>query len=231
MGQVSRFRCSVLQNLHDARRSLHDHNRSCTGCSDPLVVATDRGHYRNPDRFLVLYPAAGHLVGFVLAIGIYWFIIGVFDLIRLFWDRTRWGWTLFSGIIGILAGGMIVSGMLGQNNPLGTAFVVGTTLTWVIGLMGILYGIMALIGAFRGGGLVVRRAGRVRHPLRLVHPGEPAGDDAGLALDAWLPARRGRHHVDRHRIPAALTEPASLVPFPTKEQVCLRVPGTSSNSF
>ena len=91
-------------------------------------------------------------LGFVLAIGIYWFIIGVFDLIRLFWDRTRWGWTLFSGIIGMLAGGMIVSGMLGQNNPLGTAFVVGTTLTWVIGLMGILYGIMALIGAFRGGG-------------------------------------------------------------------------------
>ena len=91
-------------------------------------------------------------VGFVLAIGIYWFVVGVIDLVRLFWDRTRWGWKLFSGIVGILAGGMIVSGILGQNHPLGTAFVVGSTFTIVVGLMGIIYGIIALVDAFRGGG-------------------------------------------------------------------------------
>ena len=58
-------------------------------------------------------------LGFALAIGINWFIVGVFDIVRLFWDRTRWGWKLFSGVVGILAGGTIVSGMLGRNHPLG----------------------------------------------------------------------------------------------------------------
>ncbi len=91
-------------------------------------------------------------LGFVLGLGIYWFILGVIDLVGLFWDRTRWGWKLFSGIVGILAGGMIVSGMMGQNHPLGTAFAVGSTFTIVVGLMGIIYGIVALVYAFRGGG-------------------------------------------------------------------------------
>jgi uncharacterized membrane protein HdeD (DUF308 family) len=91
-------------------------------------------------------------VSFVLGLGLYWFVVGVIDLIRLFWDRTAWGWRLFSGIIGILAGGLIVSGILGQNHPLGTAFVVGSTFTFLLGALTIAYGVIALIAAFRGEG-------------------------------------------------------------------------------
>ncbi|MCB0252965.1 MAG: DUF308 domain-containing protein, partial [Anaerolineae bacterium] len=35
----------------------------------------------------------------VLALGIYWIIIGILDLVSLFRDRTAWGWKLFVGII------------------------------------------------------------------------------------------------------------------------------------
>ncbi|MCA9870186.1 MAG: DUF308 domain-containing protein [Caldilineae bacterium] len=92
----------------------------------------------------------------VLALGIYWIIIGILDLVSLFRDRTAWGWKLFVGIIALLAGGVIVSGFLGGGSDLatmlGTTFAVGLAFAWVIGFMAIIYGIVALIAAFRGGG-------------------------------------------------------------------------------
>ncbi len=92
----------------------------------------------------------------VLALGIYWIIIGILDIVSLFRDRTAWGWRLFIGIIALLAGGVIVSGFLGGGadlaTMLSTTFAVGLAFAWVIGFMAIIYGIMALIAAFRGGG-------------------------------------------------------------------------------
>jgi uncharacterized membrane protein HdeD (DUF308 family) len=91
-------------------------------------------------------------VGFVLGLGLFWFVVGIIDIVRLFWDRTYWGWKLFTGILGILAGGLIVSGILGQNNPLGTAFVVGSAFTFILGIITIAYGVIGLVAAFRGEG-------------------------------------------------------------------------------
>jgi len=91
-------------------------------------------------------------VSFVFGLGIFWLVVGVIDIVRLFWDRESWGWKLFSGILGIVAGGLILSGILGQNHPLGTAFVVGTAFTFLLGGLTIAYGVIALIGAFGGEG-------------------------------------------------------------------------------
>ena len=92
----------------------------------------------------------------VLALGIYWIIIGILDLVSLFRDRTAWGWKLFVGIIALLAGGVIVTGFLGGSadlaTMLGTTAAVGVAFAWVIGFMAVIYGIVALIAAFRGGG-------------------------------------------------------------------------------
>lgn len=93
-------------------------------------------------------------VSFVLALGLYWLVIGIVDIIRIFQDRTAWGWKLFTGIIGILAGGLIISGILIRDHPLGTAFAVGSAFVIVLGIMGVIYGIIALIQAFQGGGWV-----------------------------------------------------------------------------
>jgi uncharacterized membrane protein HdeD (DUF308 family) len=90
----------------------------------------------------------------VLVLGLYWLIIGVVDIIRIFQDRTAWGWKLFMGIIAILAGGVILSGFLGgvKLEALATTAMVGLAITVVIGILAIVYGIVALISAFRGGG-------------------------------------------------------------------------------
>src|SRR5262249_60566566 len=40
----------------------------------------------------------------VMFLGIYWLIGGIFDLVGVIVDRTQWGWRLFAGVIGVLAG-------------------------------------------------------------------------------------------------------------------------------
>jgi uncharacterized membrane protein HdeD (DUF308 family) len=82
----------------------------------------------------------------VLFLGFWWFIGGVIDLISLFVDRTHWGWKLFSGILGILAGLIII------RHPMWAAVLVPATLVWVVGIFGLIMGIVALIRAFQGAG-------------------------------------------------------------------------------
>lgn len=82
----------------------------------------------------------------IQVLGWYWLITGVFEIISLFLDHTRWGWKLFSGIIGILAGLAII----GQ--PLMATILVPEVLVWIVGFLGIFFGITLLIRAFQGGG-------------------------------------------------------------------------------
>jgi uncharacterized membrane protein HdeD (DUF308 family) len=82
----------------------------------------------------------------VLFLGIWWFISGIFDLVSLFIDRTHWGWKLFSGILGILAGLLII------RHPVWASVLVPVSLVWVLGFFGIVIGIIALIRAFQGAG-------------------------------------------------------------------------------
>lgn len=82
----------------------------------------------------------------VLFLGIWWFISGIFDLIGLFSDRSQWGWKLFSGILGILAGLAII------RHPLWAALLVPATLVWVLGIFGIVIGIVQVVRAFQGEG-------------------------------------------------------------------------------
>lgn len=95
--------------------------------------------------FLLISPAATIFV-VVQFLGFYWLITGIFSLISIFIDRTMWGWKLFSGVLGILAGILIIQ------NPLWSALLVPATLVIVMGVFGIVIGIMNLFQAFRGGG-------------------------------------------------------------------------------
>ena len=93
------------------------------------------------------------LVGFL---GSYWLILGILDIVGLFRDRTAWGWKLFTGIIGILAGGIILTNFFGSDvtslDRLLVTAGVATAFAWVIGFLGVFYGIIMLIQAFRGAG-------------------------------------------------------------------------------
>ena len=79
-------------------------------------------------------------------LGWFWFFSGIMNIAKIFVDRRGWGWNLLLGIIGILAGLFIV-----RNPIVGAASV----LAWIVILLGvqaIIYGIVEIIAAFKGGG-------------------------------------------------------------------------------
>ena len=86
------------------------------------------------------------LVTLTLFLGVYWFIGGIFDLVRTFTDSADWGWHLIAGLLGVLAGLAIV------RNPLWAAMLVPATLVWVLGILGVVIGVLTFVQAFRGGG-------------------------------------------------------------------------------
>jgi uncharacterized membrane protein HdeD (DUF308 family) len=82
----------------------------------------------------------------VVFLGLYWLIKGIFDIVSMFVDHTAWGWKLFIGIIGILAGLLIL------RSPMMSTFIVPVIFTWVLGFYAVIAGIVMLIQAFKGGG-------------------------------------------------------------------------------
>lgn len=95
---------------------------------------------------LLLTNPASTTVIIIQVIGIYWLIAGIFEIVAIFIDRSGWGWKLFSGIIGILAGILIIQ------HPWWSAVLIPTTLILVMGVAGVIMGTINLIQAFRGGG-------------------------------------------------------------------------------
>lgn len=83
----------------------------------------------------------------VWAIGLYWLITGIIYLVSLIWDRRQWGWKLFGGIVGILAGYFLVT-----SPPLESTVAFGLAVILILAIQGIIMGIMGLIAAFQGGG-------------------------------------------------------------------------------
>ena len=94
---------------------------------------------------LFSYPGATAAV-MVQFLGIYWLVAGFFRIISIFIDSSMWGWKLFAGILGIVAGLLILQ------HPLWSPFVVAGTLVIILGIEGIIFGIIGLVQAFMGGG-------------------------------------------------------------------------------
>jgi uncharacterized membrane protein HdeD (DUF308 family) len=82
----------------------------------------------------------------IQVLGIWWLISGIFDLVYMFIDHTAWGWKLFIGLVSIIAGTYILQ------HPLASAVIIPKTLVLVLGIWGLIYGVVLLIMAFKGGG-------------------------------------------------------------------------------
>ena len=95
--------------------------------------------------FLLAKPGMTMVV-VVQIIGIYWFVAGIFQIVAIFIDHTQWGWKLFSGILGIIAGMIIIK------HPLWSPIMLTSVLVIVLGIEGLIIGIINLIQAFKGGG-------------------------------------------------------------------------------
>lgn len=90
-------------------------------------------------------PASTTLV-FIQVLGIYWLIAGIFKIVGIFLDHSMWVWKLIAGILGIIAGIIVL------NHPLWSPFVVGATLIIILGIQGIIFGGIGIWQAFKGAG-------------------------------------------------------------------------------
>jgi uncharacterized membrane protein HdeD (DUF308 family) len=96
---------------------------------------------------LISAPAAT-LILIVTFLGFLWLIEGILSLVHVFIDRSiPWIWSLITGIIGVIAGILVV------RHPLLAALTVPTVLVILLGWGGLIMGACEIVGAFRGGGI------------------------------------------------------------------------------
>ena len=81
-------------------------------------------------------------------LGFYWLFVGVLELVRVFVDDTvPWYWSLLIGVLGIIAGIIVL------NHPILAGVVLPAALVVWLGVLGLVIGVLAMIGGFTGGGI------------------------------------------------------------------------------
>lgn len=117
---------------------------------------------------LLLTHPAQTLVAFVIFLGLYWLFVGVLELVRVFVDSSvPWYWSLLIGILGIVAGIIVL------NHPLFAALVLPTAIVIWLGVLGLVIGVFAIIGAFTGGGVGSFIFGAINLIIGLILLGSP----------------------------------------------------------
>ncbi len=82
----------------------------------------------------------------VVILGLWWLIQGIFMVFAVFIDREDVGWKLAIGLLGVVAGIIVLANPNEVTDLFKGAFGV------VLGIIGILVGLSAIFGSFRGGG-------------------------------------------------------------------------------
>jgi uncharacterized membrane protein HdeD (DUF308 family) len=95
--------------------------------------------------FLLTSPGATLFV-LIQILAVYWFISGIFSIISIFIESGMWGWKLFVGILGIIAGIIII------RHPLWSTLLIPTIAIIILGIEGLIMGVIKLIMAFKGEG-------------------------------------------------------------------------------
>jgi len=79
----------------------------------------------------------------VQLVGIWWLIDGITTIIFMFVDRRAWGWKLFSGIVGLIAGGWMLL------YPVYAAIALPRIFLLIIGIWGVFHGAELLFVSLR----------------------------------------------------------------------------------
>jgi uncharacterized membrane protein HdeD (DUF308 family) len=95
---------------------------------------------------LFLAPAMALFV-LVQLLGIYyWLVTGILSIASIFVDSRMWFLKLLAGLLGIAAGIIV------NQHPVWSALLVPTTLTLILGIIGIGVGVLHLVRVFKGAG-------------------------------------------------------------------------------
>lgn len=117
---------------------------------------------------LLLARPAETLVALVVFLGFYWLFVGVLELVRVFVDDSvPWYWSAVIGVLGIVAGILVLK------HPLFAALVLPTALVIWLGILGLVIGAFAIIGSFMGGGIGSFVFGVINFVIGLVLLGAP----------------------------------------------------------
>ena len=95
---------------------------------------------------LLLIAPGASLIFLVQLLGFYLFLGGIFRLVSIFTDSSSWGWKLVGGLLGIIAGIVVLQ------HPILSTFIVPTYIVYIIGFIAIAEGVFELIAAFQGSG-------------------------------------------------------------------------------
>ncbi len=96
---------------------------------------------------IFLLTAPGITLLFLVQVtGFFWLIGGIFRIVSIFVDKSLWGWKLIAGILGILAGIVVLQ------HPLWSTLLLPAVYVIILGILGIISGGASLVMAFRGGG-------------------------------------------------------------------------------
>jgi uncharacterized membrane protein HdeD (DUF308 family) len=95
---------------------------------------------------LLLVNPAKTAIAFAWVLGLFWFVQGIFVLVGMFIDHSAWGWKLFMGVLGILAGIVVL------RHPIASAVALPAFIVLILGIQGLITGVISLAMAFKGGG-------------------------------------------------------------------------------
>lgn len=98
---------------------------------------------------LLLTNTAVTTVILIQVLGFYWLIAGILNIVSIFIDSSAWGLKLIVGILGILAGIVVIQ------HPLWSTALVTSTVVIILGIQGLFIGAINIVRAFRGAGLGV----------------------------------------------------------------------------
>jgi uncharacterized membrane protein HdeD (DUF308 family) len=95
--------------------------------------------------FLLTAPGATLFV-LIQVLGIFWLVGGLFRIVSIFLDTSLWGWKLVGGVLGILAGIVVLQ------HPVWSSVLVPAIYVIILGIQGLVLGGVNLVMAFRGEG-------------------------------------------------------------------------------
>ena len=98
---------------------------------------------------LLLFAPATTTILLVQILGWFWLISGIMAFVSMFIDRNQWGLKAVTGVLGILAGIVVI------RHPLWSALMIPAFIVVFLAVQALITGLIQLYQGFKGGGLGV----------------------------------------------------------------------------